>query len=503
MNSRSDLLPGVVQEAETEGAVAEPGALFEALAAIENPVVALAGHDEANALFAAFYSEFGFLMHARAMGPPLEPSERNKWVSLVRWTIRELKAWRAAADPASRKLVAIFIAAQANDWDNGFWEHVPEEIGKNAELVQRLKALISSFSTGTTTRGGLTPPIWEREAVKAFQTADREGDWIGIANAVRLFEHQLIPGPILMQPVRCLYRCGVAPFTDALENLHQTVIALQIARALRVDQCLAVAVRSSNPYVEFAAVYQTVSGRPALPELAPGDQHALTTVLLKIAADESRWQAWMSVFNTFPVQRPALQASLGAALAQAPDIAIDPYVNAIVLFPKSVMQSPTDPSRRCVAACLREFRARAVADRRALLWTKAYERWRTWDFDRANPQTHLVEICRSDLDYAIVGFASECLDDAGRAAMFRELFERLKTLENSWYASISDCLSEFRRIMSAYQPLSQAEHALQSGDDWFTETKVHFPFAPSQSEYWMMRYQCDLRESPNSPTPGA
>src|SRR5205814_1122570 len=145
---------------------------------------------------------------------------------------------------------------------------------------------------GTTTRGGLTPPIWEREAVEAFQTADRAGDWIGIANGVRLFEHQLNPTTILMQPVRCLYRCGVAALTDALENLHQTVIALQIARTLRVDQRLAVAVRSSNPYVEFAAVYQTVSGRPALPELALGDQHALTTVLLKVAADEPRWLTW-------------------------------------------------------------------------------------------------------------------------------------------------------------------------------------------------------------------
>jgi hypothetical protein len=273
----------------------------------------------------------------------------------------------------------------------------------------------------------------------------------------------------------------------------QTVIALQIARALRVDQCLAVAVRSRNPYVEFAAVHQTVSGRPALSELAPGDQHALTTVLLKIAADEPRWRAWMSVFNTFPVQRPALQAPLGVALAQAPDTAIDPYVNAIMLFPKSVKQSPPDPNRRCIASCLREFRARAATDRRALLWTKAYDRWRTWDFDRANAQTHLVEICRSDLDYAIVGFASECLDDVGRAGMFRELFERLRTFENIWHASISDCLSEFRRIMSTYQPFAQATHALQSGDDWLTETKVHFPFVPSESEYLMMRYQSDLR----------
>jgi hypothetical protein len=203
MNSRSELLREVMREAATEGALAEPGALLQALAAIDNPVVALAGHDEANALFAAFYSEFGFLMQARTMGPPLEPSERNKWVSLVRWAVRELKAWRAAADPASRKLVSIFIAAQANDWDNGFWEDVPEEIGDNAELVERLKTLLGSFSTGTTTQGGLTPPIWEREAVEAFQTADRDGNWVGIANGVRLFEHQLIPTTILMQPVRC------------------------------------------------------------------------------------------------------------------------------------------------------------------------------------------------------------------------------------------------------------------------------------------------------------
>lgn len=275
MIGRSELIPEIIREAATEGTLAEPIVLLEALAATDNPMMALARPDESNALFEAFYSDFSFLMSPRAMGPPLQSVERGKWVSLVRWITEELKTWQAASDPGSRKLVAIFIAAQASDWNNGFWQHMPEEIGKNADLVERLKTLIGSFSNGPPIEAGLTPPIWEREAIEAFQIADRAGDWVGIANGVKLFEHQLVPLPVVAQPVRCLCLCGIQHVIDALANVRQTVVALLIASALPVTRQLAVAAGSTNPYVEFACVYLAVSGKVAPLLLGPGDQQAL------------------------------------------------------------------------------------------------------------------------------------------------------------------------------------------------------------------------------------
>ena len=74
-----------------------------------------------------------------------------------------------------------------------------------------------------------------------------------------------------------------------------------------------------------------------------------------------------------------------------------------------------DEGRRCVAACLREFRTTATPERRRALWTLAFARWSSWQFDVAAPDTHLLKICWAELDYAVVGYAVECMDDAGRA----------------------------------------------------------------------------------------
>jgi hypothetical protein len=413
VNGRSQILPEIMRHARAEGDAAQPKALLDALAAIESPLVALASHDPANTLFSSFYGEYGFLS-APAAANPLQPEQRSRWVALLRWLLRELREWQAAADPGSRTLFAMFIAAQANDWDNTFWEQVPDDIGNNAELVQRLKALLGSFSTGHATRGGMAPPIWEVEAVEAFEAADREGDWVGIGSRLGFFEHQLVPSTVLVQPVRCLYRCGISHLLDAVANLRQTVIALQLASALRVDQRLGVAVGSNNPYIEFAGVHQTISGRHAVRELSPTDEQMLREVLLKVAADGPRWRAWMQLFNAYPVRYPALQAPLGAALAEAPEPALDAYLNAIVLSVRPVKPPAQNPNRQCIASCLRRFRANAPPHKRAMLWTKAYERLSRWDFDRANPQTYLLNVSRSDLDYALVGFASECKNDYDR-----------------------------------------------------------------------------------------
>jgi hypothetical protein len=386
----------------------------------------------------------------------------------------------------------MLIVAQANDWDDSFWEQVPEDIENNAELVQRLKALLGSFSTGYATRGGMAPPIWEVEEVKAFEAADCEGDWVGIGSRLRLFERQLVPSTVLVQPVRCLYRCGISHLLDAVANVRQTAVALQLAGALRVDQRLGVAVWSSNPYVEFAGVHQTISGRHTVRKLSPTDEQMLRKVLLKVAADEPRWRAWMQLFNAYPMRYPALQAPLGAALAEAPEPALDAYVNAIVLSVRPVKPPVQNLNRQCIASCLRCFRANAQPHKRAMLWTKAYERWSRWDFDRANRQTYLSSVSRSDLDYPLVGFATECKNDSDRGETHKGIIGELNELESDWYVSSMEIISGFHRILSRFQPYAHADFALANGGDWLTDSKIYCPFVPSDNEYFAMKYRLDL-----------
>jgi hypothetical protein len=491
VNGRSQLLPTIMKDAGAEGDAAEPRALLDTLASFESPLRALADHDQANALFEAFYREYPFLRGPEQLNP-LQPEQRSRWVSLLRWLVRELRAWRAAADPSDSRLAAMLIVAQANDAGDNLWEQVREDIGSNAELVERLKALLRLFSIGIASRGGMPASIWEQEAIDAFQRADRAGDWVGIGSGLRLFEHQLIPSAILVQTVRCLYRCGILHLVDALANLHQTVMALQVTSALHLDQRVIFAVNSSNPYIEFAGVYTAISSRHATEQLSPAAEQMLSQVLLKVALDEPRWRAWMQLFNAYPVRYPALQEPLGAALAAVQEAAIDAYVDSIVLSVKPIKPVMPNPNRQCIASCLRRFRTSAARNKRAKLWSKAHERWSTWDFDRASPQTYLSNVSRSDLDYALVGFAVECMNDTDIEEVKKTIIAEMNTLENDWYGTSLDIISRFRRLLSRFQAYGHAPVAITSDEDWLTDTKVYFPFDPNDHQYFVMKYRLDV-----------
>jgi hypothetical protein len=145
--------------------------------------------------------------------------------------------------------------------------------------------------------------------------------------------------------------------------------------------------------------------------------------------------------------------------------------------------------RRNVADCLRAFRATADADQRAFLWRCAHERWLAWRFDQTNPNAHLFVVNWSELDYAVVAFARECLDDAGRRKAMDGVRDELQILEDRWHLSVSDIVTEWNRLLSQLQPYAHASHVVVSGEDWLPEGKTYLPFDPSTDGYLVMKYR--------------
>lgn len=140
----------------------------------------------------------------------------------------------------------------------------------------------------------------------------------------------------------------------------------------------------------------------------------------------------MQIFNTYPVRFPILQPSLGEALAKAPSNAIEPYIKALHLY---VKRAGSDPGRRCVADCLRAFRKHADRDRRKALWTAAHDRWLEWNFAEADPNQHVLWASSCDLDYALVGYAIECMDEAARVSVIQAIGKELQTLDRLWHGT--------------------------------------------------------------------
>src|SRR5580658_7919661 len=133
--SGNDQLAEAVREAANQGEAVAPSQLIALLAGLENPVQALMDWDQANQLFAALNTEFGFINHARFARTPIQPSDMSRYAALLRWLMRELRQWRRAQDRESRAVVAMVVVAQVSDFDGSLWHLFPDDIAANADLV--------------------------------------------------------------------------------------------------------------------------------------------------------------------------------------------------------------------------------------------------------------------------------------------------------------------------------------------------------------------------------
>jgi len=294
-----------------------------------------------------------------------------------------------------------------------------------------------------------------------------------------------------IQVVRCLYHSGVTCLADALANLHQIAVGMLVASILATNERLRLAVASDNPYVQFCCLQQTLADHRTQPDSPSAEQEQfLTSLLLKVSEDRPRWAAWMQAFNVHPIMHTALQRTLGMVLAKGPDAAIEPYVYSIVLNP---IDNPLDAGRQAVATCLRTFHANASSERRKALWTLAHRRWTDWAFNREDSNCHLFKINFSKMDFALVGYAYECLDKAGRKNAMDLIRSNAEVLEETWYESLSAIRTEWYRLHSFFQPYAHAEAAYATGADWLCENLTYWPYDPAMNEYGMSKFQLAYR----------
>jgi len=479
-----DLISELVSEASAPGDAAEPSHLVAAIAADANPFASLQDRGGANGLFGALHNDLPFMSRVRA-GAVLQTSERLRWVTLLRWLMAELRQWKPDADPRMEKLTAVLLVAQANDGDGALWRTMPIDVLQRIPFADRFNALVGAFAVTFDAPVSGPEPLWEREAVNRLLAVEADCDWASMGEAWRPFQDLIHPSTLQIQAVRFLFHHDIAQLAAAVANVKQLAVAVLVAQILDSRQRLLLALESSNHFIEFACAYVTLDGRRQPPTLEPAEGQLLTQLLAKIAKDAARWRGWMGVFNAYPLRYPALHPSLGEALAHAPESAIEAYVDSVVLFPKRV---GIDQGRQNVAACLRTFRANASPGKRKGLWRRAHERWLAWNFDAANSNTHLLGISWSELDYAIVGFAMECIDDAGRIHALTAIVARLNTIEDAWHKSETDIKSVWFRLLSLFQPYAHAMSLVGQTEDWLPEKRAYYPPDVANSEYLKLRY---------------
>ncbi|MDC6381009.1 hypothetical protein BW687_012600 [Pseudomonas graminis] len=480
--SGTDILLSAMAKATQPGPLEAPESLIAIIEDQSDPFEAISDWEVCNKLFEAIRSQFAFIDFLRVSGKAPSDTDLDKFIGLLRWLIRESTDWSAGADPRRVRLVALFVIGRFATMEVSFWGTVPNEFRPNDDLLAALERVISGLTMSFTTRG-LAAPIWELEAVEQFEKADAESNWIGIAQGWRLIEDGFSPSIAIVQAAQCLDRFAPARLVQAVSALRQTAPVMSVVLSLTPNASLRLGSRSTNPHVQFATAYMSVSQRTSRAPLGEDSKEYLVQLLKNISEDAPRWAAWMRVFNFFPSRFPELQTPLGCVLANANDTALQAYVDAINLHWSG------QQGRYSVAECLRAFRKSAEVERRKALWGFAYERWMSWRFGLNAAADSLSRIARCELDYALVGYAIECLNDAQRQDMIASLIRTLQTLENDWYPGITDCLSEWNVVLSEMQPLFLAMSIVGTEDDWIDkEATMRLPFDPDKEAYVTLKF---------------
>ncbi len=492
MTTTQSLFADVLAEALQPGPVAAPEALLAALEAKEKPLEALMRTEGADAIGMAIEQDFGFLHLLRVEPEAADSEAKGRGTALIRWVLATAKDWKQSEDARMKELVAVLLTCSRCSNHAQLWHLLSEGNAPSVEFLGAVGKLVAKRQIVYGARGSGSPPIWENEFIDAFQKADVAGDWAEIADMWPRLEYVARPDPLFMEAVRCLARFGFSELVRAAGAFQQCPLVMMLAHTLSIGQRLRLAISSGSACVRFCCAFVTVGRSAGAIALSADDEAALSELLVKVSASPEEWGKWLAAFNTYPLRYPLLHRPLGIALAHANPEAALAYIDSIKLHPTQL--TPPDECRALIIDCLQAFSERTSLEQRQAVWTDAHRRWWDWRFGTGKTDANLFEVHRSPLDFAVFSFVCECMSSDELEDALAELLKQFQEIELIWYASDTDCTTEWNRLLSIFQPYA---HACYRAEGALLDSRLYFPFDLQQSLYHRIMYR--VRESPTHP----
>lgn len=454
--THSSIVSSLLQDSKADGPHSEPAKLLRRMQNLPNPLQSMGGPDYAATILGSLAEEFSFVTLGLTVPEQLTVEHRERWVELLRWFWQGLESWKASTDPYYYQLAALLAVADYCDFRATEWAAMPDSVGDNSGLMDKLVELHGRFVSSFAAPAGAREPLWERETVERFVLAEKQNDWLTVSELWHAFENSIYVNSFQTQLVKCLCRFDSHRLLAAFEGVDSFGTAFVSAATLTVRDRLKVSASIGNAKVRFAGVFSVFHAWPRIHALDEDEQSLLTSAILAATADQPEWTNWMAAFNRFPLRYPLMQTALGRALAECSDERLKAYVESVHLF------AGRAGSRDAVGACLHAFAAAASPDRRRLMWTLAFERWSAWNFGVKENQ-NMFNIAWSDFDYAIVAYCLECLDEEARRKEEHVIVQGIRTVEDRWHRSFTDFVTEWNRLLSILQPYAHANNVLENG----------------------------------------
>jgi hypothetical protein len=481
MTAWTDILGEAITASGQPGDLSAPTSLLVLSDNLEDPLSTLIGRDTEHEVFAALDEDLGFVRLVRSSRLTISTDQNEKLANSIRWLIGTLSNWCQADDPMRGRLVAIIALAAMLDENGALWLLMPDKIKQNQELCEEIQHILGRLQFRVEAVSFSRSPIVDKERVEEFATAEAEQNWPALRCFAEKVPWRFHSNAILDQSVRLLNRF----FPDYLVHVGRAVsqigIGMQMVTAISVGDALKLATHCKSNTLQFAAVCRLFAVHDRVHALDAVQEDALVSLLVEVATDAPRWAAWMQAFAAHPYQTSQMQPAIGLCLAASGEAALRAYIDAIYLQSSWL-------GRDEVKACLSAFANSAPLRRRQAAWKLAFARWSDWNFNERDGHSAPTEITLSNIDFAIVGYAVECLTLEERETHIAGCLDIVERAEHVWHKSQLDFMHYIYRTLSRSQPFLHARDCGTDRDNWLWNKTGKYFFDQLDDPYWQLRY---------------
>lgn len=494
MTTNQRLITDILTEALLPGPMGRPETILSVLNAENSPFEALMHIEDANAINMAIEQDFGPLHSLHGPSGAVNSKLKDQWTTLFRWLLFRLKSWKKVDDVRMGEFAALLLTSKLCGGQTNIWPLTPREYTPSADFITTLSTSIARLQIAYNSHGSTIPPIWENEFIETFRKADEAGDWTAIADMWPQFKHTIRANFLFTEMVRCLAHYAFDELVNATNCVKQCPLAMKIAHVLSTEQRLRLASETKSRHIQFCFIFHTVTRNYDSKKITHNDENTLSQLLINIATSPDEWNKWVKTYNKYPLRYPNIHRALGNALANTSYETAMTYINSIDLHP--INAADHNESITLINECLQCFCLHAPHEHRRAVLAYAHRRWRNWSFNTNAHASYLFEVSKSQLDYAVISYASECISKSDLENILTDIQRQMLEVELIWHKDESECVTEFNRLLSIYQPYAHAFIMSTNFANTSSDTKIYYPFNPSKSLYQSIMFRLRTHHMP-------
>lgn len=409
--------------------------------------------------------EFPFLPYMYAMGTPPDDAASAAWEAAIRWLLTALRNWDASDGNSLNKLRAMLSAITALDANLAGLSGVATQVA-STQLIAGLRHFIESSDVG--------PGFNERRFPELRQQIEALASSGNLEQLWQMVPHMnAFPPPDFWTAVVFMFNAEPAELAAIIERRNDVLFSLIICSVLGT-QAIVLASRVNNLVFKFVSVANSWQDRSAGP--SQSTQSTLQALLLQVAQTSAAdWTAWMQALFKAPGHNPYLDAALGSVLQQLSQAHWTAFFKALSLNYSHRAAAP-------VANILAPFANSTNAAGKTLMWATAHQVWSDWSYGKHEGDSAMFAPAACALDFPVAMYYASMQSDE-RSAEESKLHEAIETVEQEWFNSVTELVTERNRLKSRLR-LVQHGTVLANGSD----QALPPPIQPDEDHYAETRY---------------